>query len=214
METIKVDAAPLTRDAVLFPSSPGWLAVRGVLALILGALAVLFPANALFAFTLLFAAYAAADGAVALVEAWRVRGEGGRYWPAALHGTVGLLVGALFIIAPYWSAISYAVVTLALLAAWCLAIGALEIAAAWRLRREIRGEWLLGLSGALSILLGLAVPVLLALNPAATMLSVAWVIGAYALALGVVLLFQAVRLVRRDDGLATGGRIATTPATA
>ena len=38
-----------------------WFVLRGVLALILGTVAFLFPVSALFAFTLVFAAYAGAD---------------------------------------------------------------------------------------------------------------------------------------------------------
>lgn len=197
METIRVDTAP-ARAGVLPPGvSPGWLALRGALALTLGALAILFPANALFAFTMVFAAFAAADGLFSLVEAYRGRRERGRVWPLALRGAVGVLVGVLFVVAPLVSTLSYAMVTLALLAAWCIATGVLEIVAAVKLRREIKGEWLLGLSGVLSILLGAAVPALLVFNPASTLLSVAWVIGFYAVVVGVVLLGQAARLKRR-----------------
>jgi uncharacterized membrane protein HdeD (DUF308 family) len=50
------------------------------------------------------------------------------------------------------------------------------------------------LSGLLSILLGLAIPVIMMTNPLATILSVAWIIGIYALAAGAVLVVQAFRL--------------------
>ncbi len=65
-----------------------------------------------------------------------------------------------------------------------------------KLRKEIEGEWLLGLAGLLSILIGLTIPFLLTLYPAATILSVAWMIGIYALAFGILLIAQAVRLRR------------------
>jgi uncharacterized membrane protein HdeD (DUF308 family) len=60
----------------------GWFVVRGFLALLLGAVAVLFPVSALFAFTMVFAAYAGADGlfsTIAGVRAQRAtRSAGGR----------------------------------------------------------------------------------------------------------------------------------------
>jgi len=58
------------------------------------------------------------------------------------------------------------------------------------------GEWLLILSGALSVLLGLFLIVMLWTAPRVTLLSVAWLIGIYALAAGVVLLVLAFRLRR------------------
>jgi len=59
----------------------------------------------------------------------------------------------------------------------------LEIAAAVRLRREIRGEWVLVLAGIVSVAFG----VLLAANPGAGALAVLWLIGSYALVFGALL---------------------------
>ena len=76
------------------------------------------------------------------------------------------------------------------IAAWAILRGALDLVAAVRLRRVITGEWLLALSGLLSILFGLA----LIAFPLAGALSIAWLLGAYALALGVVLIMLGIRL--------------------
>src|SRR5690606_31956171 len=72
--------------------------------------------------------------------------------------------------------------------------GICEIAAAIRLRKAIKGEWLLALSGVLSVLLAVAVVFLLALNPAISVLSVAWLIGFYALISGIALIVLGIRL--------------------
>ena len=61
--------------------------------------------------------------------------------------------------------------------------GVLEIAAAIRLRRVIAGEWMLALSGLLSCAFGLIVLAI----PAAGAVAIAWTLGAYAVASGVVL---------------------------
>src|SRR3546814_2416504 len=108
-------------------------------------------------------------------------------------------VPALFLAVPFVATISYALATLGMLSACAILTGLLEIAAAIRLRKEIEGEWLLGLSGALSILLGLAVPVALYVNPPATILSVAWVIALYAVIAGVVLIGFGLRLRQRPE---------------
>ncbi len=182
----------------LFRENWGWTLARGVLALTLGVLAIAFPARALFAFTLVFAGFLLADGALSLASG--IRGatrKQDRWWAYVLRGLAGLVVGILFVLMPFVMTVSYAVATLVLLAAWSITAGILEIAAAIRLRKEIEGEWLLGLSGALSILLGIGVVVLFALYPVASILSVAWMIGVYAIAAGVVLVVQAFRLRKK-----------------
>lgn len=156
---------------------------------------MLFPLSALFAFTMVFAAYALIDGALSIASGVRgFRRKQERSWALLLRGLVGLLATAILVLMPMLATVGYAIATLALLAVWAIVAGVLEIAAAIRLRREIEGEWLLGVSGALSILLGCAVPIVLMLDPVATILSVAWMIGAYALIAGIMLIVLGARL--------------------
>lgn len=85
------------------------------------------------------------------------------------------------------------------IAIWAVATGVLEIVAAIRLRKEIEGEWLLGLAGLASVAFG----VLLVLQPAAGALAVLWLIAAYAIVFGallVVLAFRARGFARRLEG--------------
>jgi uncharacterized membrane protein HdeD (DUF308 family) len=174
-----------------------WFLLRGVLAILLGVLAILFPFSALFAFATVFAAFVFADGIFSLISGIRGAGHRGERWGALVfRGIVGIAIGVLFVLMPFVTTVSYALATLAIVAAWAIVTGIFEIAAAIRLRREIEGEWLLALVGALSILLGIAIPVILWMNPLATILSVAWVIGIYALAAGVALIALAIRLRR------------------
>ena len=76
------------------------------------------------------------------------------------------------------------------IAAWAVVTGVFELVAAVRLRRVIEGEWLLALSGTLSIALGL----LLFARPAIGALGLAWALGAYAVATGIVLVGLGIRL--------------------
>ena len=69
------------------------------------------------------------------------------------------------------------------ISAWAIVTGLFEIAAATRLRNEM-GEWLLALSGALSVMFD----VLVSAFPAAGAVGIAQVLGAYAMATGVVLI--------------------------
>lgn len=175
-----------------------WFIVRGILALALGVLAILFPFSALFAFTLVFAVFAFIDGVASVMSGIRrARNKRDRWLSLMLAGIAGIAVGAIFVLMPFVAMIAYALATLIIIAIWALLTGILEVAAAIRLRKEIKGEWLLALSGVLSILLGLVIPVILLLNPAVTILSVAWVIGVYAIAAGISYLVLAVRLRKR-----------------
>lgn len=175
----------------------GWFMVRGVLALLLGVVAVLFPLGAVFAFTLIFAAYCFVDGVAALAAGIRGARAHERWGALVFQGTVGILVAVVFLIMPIVATVTYAYLTIALLAFWSIITGVLEIAAAIRLRREIEGEWLLGASGLISLLLGLGILLLVMPVPAATLLSAAWLIAIFAFASGILLVAQALRLRRR-----------------
>jgi uncharacterized membrane protein HdeD (DUF308 family) len=175
------------------------LAVRGALAVLFGLLALIWPGITVLALVLLFGAYALVDGVLALYTALFDRGRlGGRGagW-LVLEGVAGVLaaIGAFV-----WPGIT-ALVLLYLIAAWALVTGVAEIVAAIRLRREIEGEWLLILSGALSILFG----VLAFLFPRAGALALVWLIAAYAIAFGVVMVILAFRLRRYGAGTVTYG---------
>ncbi len=174
----------------------GWFLLRGILALALGIGAILFPWSALFAFTLLFAAYAFADGLASLVSGIPGSKEHKGWGALVFRGVLGILVGVLFLIMPIVATVTYAYLTLAVVAGWSIIAGLFEIAAAIRLRKEIEGEWLLSLSGLISALFGLGILVLVMPVPAATMISAAWLIAIFAFASGIVLVAQAFRLKR------------------
>ena len=200
-ETTSTATGPTTTGADFIDHLParnwGWFALRGVLLLVLGALSFAFPGPALFAFALVFAAYCFVDGVFAFICGVRgARRKEERWWALILAGLLGIAVGVIFVLFPGLGTLAYALFAVALIAGWAVATGVLQIAAAWRLRREIEGEWLLILSGALTLLLGLALMALLIVSPAPTLLSVAWMIGIWALIAGVALLVLAFRLRR------------------
>jgi uncharacterized membrane protein HdeD (DUF308 family) len=170
-----------------------------VLALIVGILSFFFPGKALFAFTFVFAAYCGVDGIASIIAGVRGATQKEHRWGALiLRGLLGIAVAVLFVLMPLVATVSYALVILGALIVWALLGGVLEIAAAIRLRRVIEGEWLLGLSGLFSILLGLAILYLLMVAPIASIISVGWVIGVWATVSGVALISLGLRLRGRQ----------------
>jgi uncharacterized membrane protein HdeD (DUF308 family) len=189
------DSAP-TGFSSLAAHAWGWVLLRGILALALGVAAIRFPLSAIFAFTLLFAAYAFVDGIASLVAGTRSARSGERWGAMVFRGITGILVGVIFVLLPMLATVTYAFLTVIMVAVWSVIAGIFEISAAIRLRKAIQGEWLLGLAGAFSLLLGLAILVLVIPNPVATILSAAWLIAIYAFAAGLVLVAQAFSLKR------------------
>jgi uncharacterized membrane protein HdeD (DUF308 family) len=131
------------------------------------------------------------DGVFAIVGVFGGTRGGTPRWLLLLEGVVSILAGIIAFIFPGLTAIAL----LYLVAAWAVVTGLAEIATAIRLRQEIRGEWALILGGILSVLFGL----LLAVLPGVGILSLIWLIGAYAVAFGVLLLVTAFRVRGRDN---------------
>jgi uncharacterized membrane protein HdeD (DUF308 family) len=172
-----------------------WFLLRGLIAIALGVVALFFPGLTLVAFALVFAAFSFADGLFSLVAGIRGASSHAERWGAlVLSGLLGIGVGVVFFVWPLVATAAYAFVLVLLIAFWALFSGLFELSAAVRLRKEIKGEVWLGLVGLFSIALAIAVFWLLATSTSATLLSVGWLIGIYALASGVALLALAFRL--------------------
>jgi len=175
-----------------------WFLLRGLVALAFGAFALILPTGAFFTLALVFAAFTFADGLFSMVSGLRGARHHTERWGALLfNGAVGLLVGVLFVIWPIMSTITYAFMLTVIMAVFYLATGIGQIAAAVRLRREIEGEWILGLLGITSLLVGGALTWLVWTRPEVTLFAVAWMIGIYALMAGGFLIALSLRLRRQ-----------------
>jgi len=163
------------------------LLLRGIAAIVFGILAFVWPGITLLSLTLLWGAYALADGVLALWAA--ISGKGAEIasrWWLAVVGIAGILAGLLTFGLP-GTAMQ---VLLIFISSWAIVIGAMQIWGAIQLRKEIEGEWLLIVSGLLSIAYG----IILIVQPSAGALALVWLIGWYAILLGVDYVALAVRL--------------------
>ena len=173
------------------------LVLRGVCATLFGLAAFAWPGITLAVLILIYGAYALADGVFAVIWAVFARRAGRFPWGVLVAGLAAIVAGILTFL---WPGIT-ALALLYLIAAWAIVRGIFEVIAAVHLRRELEKEWLLGLSGLLSIALG----VLLLARPGVGVLVVLWWIAAFAIVFGVLMIVLGLRLRRLRDRPARHG---------
>lgn len=160
--------------------------MRGVVAILIGLVALVLPIITLAALALLFGAYAFVDGVLSLIAVMKGGLARDRWWALLLEGLIGIGAGVVTVI---WPGITV-LALLYVIAFWAIVTGVLEIMAAVRLRKHMAGEWLLILAGIASLVFG----ILLLVAPGPGAVVVGWWIGAYALIFGVVMLALSFRL--------------------
>jgi uncharacterized membrane protein HdeD (DUF308 family) len=165
-------------------------ALRGVIAMAFGVLALMWPGMTLLVLVALFAVYALLGGAVSLIGALRHR-KNDDWGLMLLLGLVGIGAGVIALIHPALTAL----VLVLVMGANALVTGVLDIVAAIRLRKSIPHEWMLALSGFISVVFG----ALVFLFPGAGALAMVWIISFYAFFSGLLLLSLAVRLRARKE---------------
>ncbi|ONI81042.1 hypothetical protein ALI144C_21010 [Actinosynnema sp. ALI-1.44] len=167
------------------PKAWGLVVLRGVLAVLFGLLALVWPGLTALALALVFGIYALVDGIGLLVDAFRNPDKSNRGM-RILGGILGVAAGVVAIV---WPGITVAALAI-LVGAWALVTGITEIVAAFRLRKQIEGELLLGLAGLLSAIFG----ILVLLWPALGVAAIAAFIGVFSLIYGIVLIALGLRL--------------------
>jgi uncharacterized membrane protein HdeD (DUF308 family) len=154
--------------------------VQGLAAALFGLLALIWPGRTLQVLIALFGAYALVDGVLSLFRTFRASALGLPWWPFLLQGLAGVAAGLLTFTYPGLTAL----VLLFFIAGSAILFGALQLFIGIRFREELRGEWLLMVSGGLAVLFGLW----LILAPGEGALAVVGLIGFYALIQGAVLI--------------------------
>lgn len=162
------------------------LLLRGLIAIAFGILIWLQPEISIMALMLIFGAYVLADGVLGIWTAIAGRKEHEDWWVLFIWGGIGVGIGILTFLAPGVTALAL----LFYIAVWAVATGVLEIVAAIRLRKEIKGEWMLVLGGIVSVIFG----ILLMAQPIAGALALLWLIAVYGVIFGIFLVILAFRV--------------------
>ncbi len=160
--------------------------LRGIIAILFGVGTLVLPPITLVVLVTLFGAYALVNGLITSIMAIKDRKEQSDWGLYLLYGLVSIAAGVLTFVYPGITTISLFYV----IVAWAIASGTMEIILAIQLRKVVKGEGWLVLSGILSVIFG----ILCLVQPVAGALSVLWLIGLYAVAYGALLVVLAFRL--------------------
>ena len=161
------------------------LLIRGIAAILFGFAVLLFPNVSLVLLITFLAAYLFVDGIFALIAAFQSRNHN-RWWLLALEGALGVLAGIAAFLFPAAAVLTvfYIVVF------WAIITGVIEIISAIELRKQIKNEWMLILSGVVSVIFG----GVLLIFPGEGILTLLWLLGVLALAFGVMMVILAFRV--------------------
>jgi uncharacterized membrane protein HdeD (DUF308 family) len=168
-----------------------WLfTLRGVLGVIFGILALIFPGPTILSLVLLFSAYMLVDGIFGIISAARaIRRKEDRWGLLIFEGLLDIATGVVAFLWPGLTVVAF----VWLIAAWAIISGGLMTAAGFRLNIE-HGRWWLVLGGLLSLAYG----VLLIITPLIGAVVLTWWLGAYALVFGVALVIFSLKLRSRQ----------------
>jgi uncharacterized membrane protein HdeD (DUF308 family) len=171
--------------------SQNWwvIALRGLFAILFGVLAFMLPGVTLRVLILFFGVFALVDGIWAVVH-----GIGQKWLTLFLEGLIGIAAGVFTF---FWPGIT-GLALIYIIAFWAVITGVLEIGTAIKLRKAMKGEWLMALGGIISIIFG----VFVVTYPRSGALAIIWVIGTYAIVFGVLFMILAFRFRRHTNQIA------------
>ena len=159
------------------PPRSQWLnALQGLFTVVFGLVAIAWPGITLFSFILLFGVFAVANGLVRAAGAFANRQDSG--WRLSLlAGIAGVAAG---IVAFVWPGLT-GLALLFVIAAHALFVGVMIIVRVIGSWKDADEKWLALIGGGVAVAFG----ILAIVWPKATALSLAWVIGVYAVVFGV-----------------------------
>jgi len=179
-----------------------WLfTLRGVVGIIFGLIALIFPGATMLSLVIVFSAYMLVDGVVGIISAVRAARQRDRWGLLAFEGLLDIAVGIAAFLWPGLTVLAFVL----LVAAWAIVTGALMAAAGFRLNID-HGRWWLVLGGLLSLAYG----VLLIVTPLIGAIVLTWWLGAYALVFGVALVIFSFKLRSRQHERVSPTAVGTT----
>jgi len=169
------------------------LVLRGSLAVLLGILALLFPIHTVRVLFILVGIFLILDGVIMAGSSLSHRSRVSAWWIFFVEGVLGFMIGIFALLRPETAA----AVLVFLVGLWAIITGILEIAAGFRLRAAVQGEWLLIAGGVLSFIFGL----IMVFVPSTAVVAILWLVALYFILFGAVLIFLGFRMRPFREGL-------------
>lgn len=160
--------------------------VRGIFAVLMGILAIMLPGITLMSLLFVYGVFAISDGITAIWIGLKARHDRRIWWEMVAGGGLAILAG---LIAALWPGLT-AMVFVVLIGIFAIIRGIVEIVAAIQLRKVIDDEWMLIVSGVISLLFGL----ILVAKPGEGAIAMVLLIGAFMIAIGAMMIGLAMRL--------------------
>lgn len=187
------DSAPSAADLQSFAKGVWWLVLlRGILAVVFGIIALLAPVAALTGVAIVYGAYTLVDGVFTIVHAIRERSRLKVWGWLLFQGIVAVLAGLVLLILPTLGGVFGGLVVLWAIVIWNVIHGIAGLRSAAGAEDGSTKTWGI-VAGIASILLAIVIAILVILNPIATVLSLIWVVGIWAIIFGIMLVVMAIQ---------------------
>ena len=171
-----------------------WLVlVRGILGIVFGIIALIAPGIALTGIAIVVGIYLLMDGITEIIHAVQARKSDRRWGWLLFQGIVSVLAGLAAVILPGLAGLVGGLVVLWTVVVYALLHGIMGIASAAGIREGSGRTWGI-LAGVVSIVFAILLAIFVLLNPGATVLSLIWVVGIYAIIFGIVLIVASVKV--------------------
>lgn len=169
-----------------------WLyLLRGILALIFGVIILVWPGATVFVLIILFGCYALVEGlfTVGYSIAKATRHE--KFFWLLMLGFLGIIVGLAVLLRPGVGALAVLVV----IAIWLVVRGFLVLISAFEMTGSAGVRWMVGITGALSLILG----ILMLVFPISGVFGIILVIAIYSLVAGIFLCISSFYIKRIEE---------------
>ena len=161
------------------------IALRGIVAIMFGLVALFVPGAVMLSLALVFAAYLLVDGVFGIISAVRAARSDERWGWLLAEGILNIIMGVIAAVFPVAAVLGFVLVT----AAWAFLSGGAMLVAAFEMHIS-HGRWWMVLGGIVSLIWG----VMLVIAPLIGAVVLTWWLGAYAIVFGVTLLVASFHL--------------------